>query len=200
MQPMIHSFCNLQQGVNCTIPIRCWIMLIKYSPQMAFQISEKKKKKELLTEMCCRTIIVTLANMKHSFHSLAISRHLQWKTLAIEWHWWWRWCLWWYLKSVLMPRDKKRWLSSTIQCHLSSGKDSRNHPLRVPFPISLPLAEYQDQSRLIYFNRLLFAKLAKSTEDDRNKPRSQNKPKTVISQSHNIFLLFWKCMIVLRFV
>lgn len=121
--------------------------------------------------------------------------------LAIEWwQWWWRWCLWWYLKSVLMPRDKKLWLSSTIQCHLSSGKDSRNHPLRVPFPISLPLAVYQDQSRLIYFNRLLFAKLAKSTEDDRNKLRSQNKPKTVISSLIILFLLFCKCMRILRLV
>lgn len=148
--------------------------------------------------MCCCAIIVILANMKHLFNSLAISWHLQWKTRAIEWwHWWWRWCLWWYSKNVLMPRDKKRWLSSTIQCHLSSGKDSRNHPLRLPFPISLPLAEYQDQSRLIYFNRLLFAKLAKSTEDDRNKPRSQNKPTTVFSSlitcscySANVWICF----------
>lgn len=134
---------------------------------------------DTLTLMC--TIIFPPAYIKRSPFLSSIGNikcHLQWRMLAIEWwQWWWRWYLWWYSKSVLMPRDKKRWLSSTIQCHLSSAKDSRNHPLRVPLPISLSLAVYRDQSRLIYFNRLRFAKLAKSTEDDGNKVRSQNEPK-----------------------
>lgn len=48
-------------------------------------------------------------------------------------------------------------------------KDSCNHPFCLPAPSVFPLTMYHDQSSLICFNHLLFAKLAKSKEDDRNK-------------------------------
>lgn len=54
---------------------------------------------------------------------------------------------------------------------------------------------YQDQSRLIYFNRLLFAKQAKSKEDNTNKAQFEYEPKYIFMHVHifkGILTIFMK--------
>lgn len=53
---------------------------------------------------------------------------------------------------------------------------------------------YQDQSSLIYFNRLLFAKLAKSKEDNGNKARFENEPTYTFMKLYLLKKLSTLCM------